>query len=51
MTLIKSYKKLKSPQKQLPENIARAHFMITKRDFISRGSCFCEKYISEVNIN
>ena len=39
--LQKSY--LQSSQKELPENIARAH-MTTKHDFILRGSCFCENY-------
>ena len=34
---------LHSAEKQLPENIARA---ITKRDSISRSSCFYEKYKS-----
>ena len=35
---------LLSPQKQLPENIAHVLCDNYRRDFISRGSSFCEKY-------
>ena len=33
-----------SRRKNNCRKIQPAQFMITKRDFISRGRCFCEKY-------
>ena len=38
-----------SRHKNICQKIQPAHSMITKRDCISRGSCFCEKYIIVTN--